>query len=264
MRRRRTGTRNGHATGSSSRRSLAAHEARARDPAARRRRALDHRDRPQPVHQREDGEEPPRVDLRQARLPRPDPGRAERHAPRHRPAPVAVPPVGSHWPMHRSSAVVRAIEALAARQFGAFSRDQAFSLGSDASHDRAPGRELAAWPTALPRVHRVAAVPWSFRQDAMVAALWSAPDGLVSNRDRLVSSAGLEGVATTEVHVTVPAFATSPLGPCGRSSGGRSSAGGHRAPRADPDHLAVANRDRPRRGPRRRHAGDRDRVRVAP
>jgi very-short-patch-repair endonuclease len=104
--------------------------------------------------------------------------------------------------MPRSPAVARAIEALATQQFGGFSRDQALALGAT-RHTIERQVEVGAWPTALPRVHRVAAVPRSAQQDAMVAALWSAPDGLVSHATA-GQLWGFDDVATTEVHITVP------------------------------------------------------------
>jgi very-short-patch-repair endonuclease len=98
--------------------------------------------------------------------------------------------------------VLRAIEALAAQQLGAFRRDQALTLGAT-RHTIERQVEVGAWLTVLPRVHRVAAVPRSAGQDAMAAALWSVPDGLVSHATA-GQLWGFEGVTTAEVHVTMP------------------------------------------------------------
>ncbi len=98
--------------------------------------------------------------------------------------------------------VERAIEALAARQLGAFSRSQAVALGATR---RMIGRRIedGAWPLLLPSVHRVSAVAGSLGQTAMAATLWAAPEGLVSHATA-GQLWGLEGVATEEVHVTLP------------------------------------------------------------
>ena len=66
-------------------RAVAAHQARRGDPPTHRRRLLDERGRRPAVHQREDGEEPPRIDLREARCTGPHPGRAQRGEDRHHP-----------------------------------------------------------------------------------------------------------------------------------------------------------------------------------
>lgn len=97
---------------------------------------------------------------------------------------------------------MRAIEALAAAQFGAFSRDQAIALGATRHiiDDRVAS---GAWPLLLPRVHRFAVVVGSMRQLAMAATLWSAPDGLVS-RETAGMLAGFEGISTEHVHLTLP------------------------------------------------------------
>jgi very-short-patch-repair endonuclease len=73
----------------------------------------------------------------------------------------------------------RAIERLASRQFGAFARKQALELG--VTRREIDGRVAdGTWPIVLPGVHTVAVVASSPPQAAMAAALWSAPDGLVS------------------------------------------------------------------------------------
>jgi very-short-patch-repair endonuclease len=103
--------------------------------------------------------------------------------------------------VHRPG-VERAIEALAAKQFGAFGRDQALALGATR---RMIGRRVedGAWPRILPGVHRVAAVAGLTRQLAMAATLWSAPGGLVSHQTAARLWA-LDGITTREVHLTVP------------------------------------------------------------
>jgi very-short-patch-repair endonuclease len=101
--------------------------------------------------------------------------------------------------MNHRDGVQRSIEALAATQFGAFGRRQALELGATA---RMIDRRLSgAWPIVLPRVYRVAAVPRSKQQNAMAAALWAGPDGLVSFKPA-GELWGFEGIATDEVHVT--------------------------------------------------------------
>jgi very-short-patch-repair endonuclease len=103
--------------------------------------------------------------------------------------------------MQHALRVERTIEALAASQFGVFSRAQATGVGVTRSmvNHRV---KVGAWALVLPNVLRVTAVPRSKRQSSMAAALWSG--GLVSHM-----TAGelwaLEGVTTDEVHVTVAA-----------------------------------------------------------
>ena len=82
--------------------------------------------------------------------------------------------------MDHRHGVERAIEALASRQFGVFSRDQA--TAERVTRRMFDGRMAQArWELVLPRVYRVASVPKSYRQRAMAAVLWAAPDGLVSH-----------------------------------------------------------------------------------
>jgi very-short-patch-repair endonuclease len=115
---------------------------------------------------------------------------------------VAVPAVGSYMPVNRSQSVARAIEALASRQFGVFSRDQALALG--ATRNTVEQRvETGAWCVVLPRIYRVAVVARSLRQHAMAATLWSAPDGLISH-ETAATLWPFEGIATEDVHLTVP------------------------------------------------------------
>jgi hypothetical protein len=73
----------------------------------------------------------------------------------------------------------RQLEALAAAQFGAFSRRQARDLGaSPAMIEHRLG--TGAWLLVLPGVFRLASAPHSSRQSATAVTLWSAPDGLVA------------------------------------------------------------------------------------
>ena len=114
---------------------------------------------------------------------------------------VAVPPRGSYWSVEPPQAVERTIELLAAGQLGVFARRQALELGAT-RHVIAGRVASGAWPLVLPSVHRVAAVPRTRKQAAMAAALWCAPDGLVS-RETAGQLWGFEGITTDEVHVTV-------------------------------------------------------------
>lgn len=96
----------------------------------------------------------------------------------------------------------RAIERLAAVQFGVFSRLQLSEAGvSRRVTDRRI--ESGRWEGVLPRVYRASVVPASGRQAALAACLWSAPDGLISHQTAAVLW-GLEGIETTAVHLTVP------------------------------------------------------------
>jgi very-short-patch-repair endonuclease len=104
--------------------------------------------------------------------------------------------------MNHAGGVQRVIEDLAAKQFGAFARRQALELG--ATRRMIEGRvSSGTWPLAHRGVHRVAAVPRTRRQAAMAAALWSAPDGLISHTTAGVLW-GFEGMSTDEVHITLP------------------------------------------------------------
>jgi hypothetical protein len=98
--------------------------------------------------------------------------------------------------------VERAIEDLASRQFGVFSRAQLLELGATR---RAIGYRLSvgAWVSLLPNVYRLASVAQSSEQAATAATLWSAPDGLVALRAaaRLWE---LDGQWGTRVHVLLP------------------------------------------------------------
>jgi hypothetical protein len=95
----------------------------------------------------------------------------------------------------------RQLEALAAAQFGVFSRDQARDLGaSKAMIEHRLG--TGAWVLVLPGVFRIASAPPSSRNAATAATLWSAPDGLVS----LTAAAklwDLDGDWSSRVHVLV-------------------------------------------------------------
>jgi hypothetical protein len=97
---------------------------------------------------------------------------------------------------------LRAIEALATRQLGCFSRGQATDLGVTLRVLQYRAR-AGEWPIVLPGVHRVAAVSPGRDQLAMAAALWSAPDGLVSHTTAAMLW-GFEGITAETVHVTVP------------------------------------------------------------
>jgi hypothetical protein len=104
--------------------------------------------------------------------------------------------------VNQTQHVERAIEELAAGQFGVFSRTQAFECG--ASRGTIDYRvRCGAWQVVLPGVFRVAVAPASWEQLAMATALWCAPDGLVSHQ-----AAGalwrFEGVLADRVHITVP------------------------------------------------------------
>jgi predicted transcriptional regulator of viral defense system len=103
--------------------------------------------------------------------------------------------------MNHRVGVERTIEALAATQYGVFSRDQALARGATR---RMIERRIGsgAWSLVFPGVHRVAAVPRTRRQAAMAAALWCAPEGLVSYATA-GQLWGFEGVTTDDVHVTV-------------------------------------------------------------
>jgi hypothetical protein len=89
-----------------------------------------------------------------------------------------------------------------AEQFGAIARKQARSAGlteRQIEHRVATGE----WVTLFPGVYRAAVVPSSLRQRAMAAALWSAPDGLVSH----LTAAELwsfDRVRADALHVTLP------------------------------------------------------------
>ncbi len=105
-------------------------------------------------------------------------------------------------PMNRSQTVMRAIEALAVKQWGAFSRQQAIDVGAT-RHELESRVGSGEWPLLLPGVHRFAVVAGSTRQLAMAATLWSTPDGLTSH----LTAARLwrlDGITTSEVHLTVP------------------------------------------------------------
>jgi hypothetical protein len=97
----------------------------------------------------------------------------------------------------------RPFEELVTEQFGVVARQQALASGLTR---RQVECRLAGgdWILVLPGVYRVAVVPPSLRQRAMVAALWSAPDGLVSHATA-AALWGLEDVDARGVHVTVPA-----------------------------------------------------------
>ena len=101
-----------------------------------------------------------------------------------------------------SALTITAVEALAARQFGVFTRSQALALGVGPNSLR---RCLGAgrWSRVLPTVYRVTAVPVSYRQRAMAAVLWSTPDGLASHATA-ARLWGLEGVHSDQIHLCVP------------------------------------------------------------
>lgn len=104
--------------------------------------------------------------------------------------------------MERPQSVERAIEALAVRQYGVFARVQAVELG--ASRNIIENRIASgAWPLVLPRVHRFAVVASSPPQAAMAAALWSAPDGLVSHQTAAILWR-FEAITHDKVHITLP------------------------------------------------------------
>lgn len=98
---------------------------------------------------------------------------------------------------------LRAVEVLAARQFGVVSRQQVLACGLTPAMWR---RRIAdgEWLHVLPGVVRLASGAQSFRQRAMATTLWSSPDGLVSHR-----SAGrfweYESITSDgPIHLTVP------------------------------------------------------------
>jgi hypothetical protein len=97
--------------------------------------------------------------------------------------------------------VERSIEALAARQFGVFAREQALELGVSR---RVIERRIAsgAWPLVRPGIHRIAAVPATRRQAIMAVSLWSAPGGLVSHLPA-ARVWGFDGDMANALHVTI-------------------------------------------------------------
>lgn len=114
-----------------------------------------------------------------------------------------VAPELFHMPMNDRGKHLRAIEACAAEQFGVVSRHQALACGLTSAMWR---RRVAdgEWLRVLPEVVRFASAAQTFRQRAMSAVLWSAPDGMVSHR----SAARFweyESVARgRSMHLTVP------------------------------------------------------------
>jgi hypothetical protein len=93
-------------------------------------------------------------------------------------------------------------EALIVEQFGVIARRQALENGLTR---RQIGHRLASgeWARALPGVYRAAIIRPALRSRAMAAALWSAPEGLVS----YVTAGALwrfDDVASEALHVTLP------------------------------------------------------------
>src|ERR1700675_263856 len=107
---------------------------------------------------REDGEDPPRVDLRKARLPRPHASRAERHATRDRPAPVAgwadaqtaSSPPGSDTGASGAGASGAGASGAAASDAGASGADASSVPGAPAASAAGPGVPSTTAPSAPP------------------------------------------------------------------------------------------------------------------
>jgi very-short-patch-repair endonuclease len=97
----------------------------------------------------------------------------------------------------------RSVARLAARQHGLFTRAQARALGArDDEIDRRIG--AGRWELALPAVLRVAGVPVGETQRHAAAALWCAPDGLLSHHTA-ASRYALDAIGRdARLHVLVP------------------------------------------------------------
>lgn len=95
----------------------------------------------------------------------------------------------------------RAIEALARRQHGAFSRTQARALGASSS---AIDRRISsgAWLRLAPGIYALPANPPSFERQCMAAVLAS-PGGAISGRAAAVLH-GVDGFTAARLQVTVP------------------------------------------------------------
>jgi very-short-patch-repair endonuclease len=97
----------------------------------------------------------------------------------------------------------RSVARLAARQHGLFTRAQARALGArDDDIDRRIGS--GRWELVLPAVLRVAGVPSGEAQRHAAAALWCAPDGVLSQHTA-ASRYALDAIGKdARLHVLVP------------------------------------------------------------
>ena len=154
--------------------------------------------------------------------------------------------------------VERTIEALAASQFGVFSRTQAIAAGVTRSMIRPPRHVRRVVWLVLPTVLRVTAVPRTKRQSAMAAALWSRRTRVARNRSGTLESRrrddgrgrchGAPRIADRD-RLTSSFIAFVDLLPADIG-----------AARTDCGDVRVADSDRPGRGRRPGHPRDRDRV----
>lgn len=98
-----------------------------------------------------------------------------------------------------SDSSVTRLERFASTRYGIFTPDEAarHEVTSRMVERRV---ESGRWDRVLPGVYRVAAVPKRFRQRALAATLWSG--GHISH-ESAARLWGLEGRATSEIHVTV-------------------------------------------------------------
>lgn len=104
----------------------------------------------------------------------------------------------------------RCLNAIKAKQFGLFRRDQATGLGlSEDFIDRRLRQERLE--RAAPRVYRDPAAPRCWEQQLMAAQLWAGSDSCISHRSA-AALAGLAGFKPGWVDITAPIARRAPAG----------------------------------------------------